>query len=230
MGNYAEIAKFYDDITSKYFDYKEATAVLKELIRGKNILEIGTGTGNLAILLSQQGYKVTGTDSSEPMLQIAEKKQSNVKFILQDIKNMELNQVFDTIIIYEAVLVLIKKDGDYLVETYLENKEEILKSLKNVNRHLNQRGLFLISVKNERDELVHLPLEDNHYYKIKVQRLQEDKLIITHIIEKDSKVVAQSTIHKYRILLEEFEQLLNEANFKIIGFDKTKQFLQIQKA
>ena len=48
--------------------------VMKELAgdgRGKQALDIGTGTGQFAFYLARQGYKVTGIDLSEKMIELA---------------------------------------------------------------------------------------------------------------------------------------------------------------
>lgn len=74
--------------SSKNYDYspghvianiKEETAwkfLLQEKIGGdgKKILDIGTGTGFLSIMLAELGYEVVGLDISEEMMERAKKK------------------------------------------------------------------------------------------------------------------------------------------------------------
>ena len=40
-------------------------------IRGRPVLDVGTGTGRAAILLAKAGGEVTGVDASEQMLAVA---------------------------------------------------------------------------------------------------------------------------------------------------------------
>jgi 2-polyprenyl-3-methyl-5-hydroxy-6-metoxy-1,4-benzoquinol methylase len=43
-------------------------------IRGRLVLDVGTGTGRAALLLAQSGAEVTGVDASEPMLAVARER------------------------------------------------------------------------------------------------------------------------------------------------------------
>ena len=68
----------------------ELTATLPELtVQGKNVLEIGCGTGTNAIWLARQGFKVTATEVAPTALEIAKKKasdaQAEINFKLSDI-------------------------------------------------------------------------------------------------------------------------------------------------
>jgi SAM-dependent methyltransferase len=230
MNNYSEVAQYYDEITSTYFDYPRATTILKKLIKGKNVLEIGAGTGNLSTRLSQEGYSVTGIDSSESMLEMARKKQSRTHYSRQDVTSLKLDQEFDTAICFESVYVLIRQGDGYLMETYNQDTDEIRAGLENIHKHLKQYGLFLIDIRNERDESMRHPFRNDHIYRVKIENLTQDRLVIRHIIEKNNEVVAQSTINKYLVPLQEFEQMLRETGFEVLGFDDSDQFYRLQKA
>ena len=81
MRLYYELSEIYDAIYSQVFDYeKEADLVSSYLPKHSKILDIGTGTGTLASLLSDRGYYVTGIDISENMLDIARKKMFCLQF------------------------------------------------------------------------------------------------------------------------------------------------------
>jgi len=55
-----EMAEFYDLITnSGYYDYKKLVGMIKSILSNrKKVLEIGVGTGNIAIPLAKQGFDV----------------------------------------------------------------------------------------------------------------------------------------------------------------------------
>lgn len=74
----------------------------KQLISVKNILEINCGTGEDAIWLAKQNFKITATDIAPKMIATAKNKASfeNLNFAVADIKNIAATfggQQFDLI-------------------------------------------------------------------------------------------------------------------------------------
>ena len=67
-------ADVYDDWYPVISDVAATTDVLRELAAGGRALELGVGTGRLAIPLARTGVEVHGLDSSELMLQRMEAK------------------------------------------------------------------------------------------------------------------------------------------------------------
>lgn len=69
---------------------------------GKSVLDVGTGTGSLALDLSKTAEKVIGIDLSSEMLEIAKKKnkKNNLTFLLMDASNMNyIDEEFDIVTI-----------------------------------------------------------------------------------------------------------------------------------
>lgn len=225
MNHYSEIAEFYDRITGRYFDYSKSASQLKDLIKGKDVLDVGTGTANLAILLADESFNVTGIDCSKPMLDIARRKaESRVRIVEGDIRNFSLEDRFDTALFYESALVLIRQGNDYVFETYFGNDEEVREALGSVKRHLNPDGRLIVSVKDERDESVCLDIGDGLTYSVDVERPAEDRLRITHFVKSGNEVVAQSEVLKYRFPFERFQSMVKDTGFATIGFDQSRDF------
>lgn len=73
---------------------------------GGSILELGAGTGRVALALAAKGYRVTGLDISQPMLDQAKAKRATlpnaiaerVKFVRADMTTFDLGRTFDTVI------------------------------------------------------------------------------------------------------------------------------------
>jgi ubiquinone/menaquinone biosynthesis C-methylase UbiE len=68
-----------------------------------DILDIGTGTGYIAVILAQMGHNVTGVDISEQMLEMAKKRAKElslkIKFELCDAENLHFeDESFDAVI------------------------------------------------------------------------------------------------------------------------------------
>ena len=114
--------------------------LLKKYCEGaRTILELGCGTGGHAAYLSQRGYNITGVDLSEEMLRIAHEKYrasadascGSVSFHQGDIRNVCLDSSFDAIVSLFHVI------------SYQTENDDLLKTFRNVKRHLASGGVFV---------------------------------------------------------------------------------------
>jgi SAM-dependent methyltransferase len=77
-------------------------AMASEMSGDYAILEVGCGTGRIALRLAQQGYQVTGVDLSKEMLDRARDKsqdKENPIWIQADVQHFEINKNFGLAII-----------------------------------------------------------------------------------------------------------------------------------
>ena len=84
-----------------YGDLLKTVFTLAEPRPGLSVLDLGTGTGNLAFLFAQAGCSLWCTDFSEPMLVKARRKLPAAHFVLHDLRAdlpAEMNRPFDRII------------------------------------------------------------------------------------------------------------------------------------
>jgi SAM-dependent methyltransferase len=107
-------------------------------VKGKDILDIACGTGELSLRLAGEGYAVTGVDLSEDMLVIAQQKALDRNRVLtlfqQDMSKLDLQREYDLITIFCDSL------------NYLEKEEDVMQTFSHVYTHLKQDGLFLFDV------------------------------------------------------------------------------------
>lgn len=68
--------------------------VLRDLPSGCAVLDLCCGTGQLAAVLSEKGYDVTGVDGSEGMIEIARRNAPGVEFLVQDARELSLDRRF----------------------------------------------------------------------------------------------------------------------------------------
>jgi putative AdoMet-dependent methyltransferase len=136
-------AKSYDHDVQAYsifpFDGYEraldAVIQLSEPQKGMSVLDLGTGTGNLAIRFAKHGCELWCTDFSEPMLEKAREKLQLAHFVLADLRAewpAELNRRFDRIV------------SAYVFHHFeLDVKVELCRRL--VTDHLTPNGKLIIA-------------------------------------------------------------------------------------
>lgn len=139
---YEGFAEVYDLLTQdidyvKWADFMES-AFLTFGRKPKLVLELGCGTGSLAIELAGRGYEMIGLDSSSEMLQKASDKARSkgrdILFIQQDMREFELYGTVDAVI---CALDSIN---------YITDKRDLMRVFNLVRNYLNPGGLFIFDV------------------------------------------------------------------------------------
>ena len=87
------------------------------LAKGARILDVGCGTGRHSIELAKRGYKATGLDLSNGMLDVARKKARDagveVEFIQRDATSFQVSQPYDAALcVCEGAFGLIGANDD----------------------------------------------------------------------------------------------------------------------
>ena len=134
--NYSSITNF---IIDKIKEYKPDSTL---------IVDLGCGSGSVAVGLVKAGYDLIGLDSSTEMLMLAKQKQ--VKFNIDPQKLLLLCQDMCDFELYGTVDV-IYSTLDCI--NYITDLKELNNCFANVNNYLNYGGLFLFDI--------------NTYYKYK---------------------------------------------------------------
>lgn len=149
MECYKEFAHIYDKLINKDIDYEKWANVILEICKeqslGKNdYLDLGCGTGNLTEQILPEFDNTWAVDLSYEMLTEAENKMRNkgkkVKFICQDITELNLNRKFD--------LITCCLDST----NYILDEIEVKKYFQCVFNHLKDNGIFIFDI--------------NSYYKL----------------------------------------------------------------
>ncbi|MEH7223182.1 class I SAM-dependent methyltransferase [Bacillus sp. JJ1566] len=141
--SYGEFAYIYDELM-RDVEYEQWISFVKEKLKQFNktsnlrVLDIGCGTGEIAIRLAQAGFEVVGVDLSEDMLAVANHKAMEagvqVEFYQQNMVEISGFDPFDLIVIFCDSL------------NYLHKEEEVQKTFENVFQLLKKDGLFLFDV------------------------------------------------------------------------------------
>lgn len=135
----AGIAEHYDEWTSEMFDPEEvepAVAFLAELAGGGPALELGVGTGRIALPLSARGIPVHGIDLSAAMVAELRRKPGaeRVEVTLGDFARTRLDGEFPlAYLVFNTIVNLTAQDQQ-------------VACFENVAAHLSPRRRFVIEV------------------------------------------------------------------------------------
>ena len=108
--------------------------------QGGAILEVGCGTGRVALRLAQEGVPVLGMDLSPDMLAVARQKSqgiSNVRWVEGDMQAFELGERFDLILI-----------PGHSFQFMLTPTDQVA-CLECIHRHLTADGKLVIHVNHD---------------------------------------------------------------------------------
>lgn len=201
--NYQLLAKYYDYILGDYDSLKKYWYYdFQKNSKGKSVLELGSGSGSFAEILTDRGYKVFASDISFEMLQVI--KEKNIDLIdlkMIDMRNFELNQIFDNI-------VCICDSINYL------NLDEIDSMFKSCFKHLKQNGLLFFDIHHEErlTEFKDEYFEEGDVFDIQYQwyiSSNSNKLNETFLFfDKEKTYVEKHTqyIHKLKDILDLLEK------------------------
>jgi SAM-dependent methyltransferase len=220
----------YYNLIYKDKDYEGEANYVMRLLRKyapytKSLLDLGCGTGKHEIYFVKNNYKVTGVEISQEMIDIAkeELKIDNFEILLGDIRNVQLNRKFDSVLSLFHVI------------SYQTTNEDILNTLKVVKSHLNEGGIFVFdcwygpTVITEKPEYRIKQLEDD---KIKVTRVchpviypEKNTVDVNYQIiilnKSDNTTEEINETHKMRYFFTpEIEFLLNSVGLKLIHSEK----------
>jgi len=139
---YQGFASVYDYLmTDTPYDswYELLLKLIKDYqVKGKDVLDLACGTGQMTHRLSKSGFKAMGVDLSSQMLEQAQTKAFEqalkCRFINQDIRHLELFQQYDFIVSY--------CDGmNYMIED-----EDLKGFLDSIHTYLKDEGYFFIEI------------------------------------------------------------------------------------
>ncbi|WP_284140461.1 MULTISPECIES: class I SAM-dependent methyltransferase [unclassified Virgibacillus] len=139
---YERMANIYDQFMkdAPYDDWVSFTEefIARSPLKVTSILDLGCGTGEIALRLAQKGYAVTGVDYSADMLSIAEQKANDqhldIHWVHQDLRALDGFTMVDVAVCYCDVV------------NYITTTEELEQVFGRVSKALRPGGLFLFDV------------------------------------------------------------------------------------
>ncbi len=189
---YRSASKFYD-----LFGSKRDVAFYRDVAcqSGTEALELGVGTGRVALALAHAGIQVLGLDSSSHMLRLAHEKlakepeviQRRVTFRLGDMRNFDLNRSFPFI---------------YLPASTFDHNlthDDQHHTLRCVHTHLRPGGRFAF-------DLDQIPETPDRTWWIDRHLLEGDRMVVRSVFKRRDE--SQRQLH-----LDLFFDVYADGNF-----------------
>ncbi|PCI85204.1 MAG: SAM-dependent methyltransferase [Hyphomicrobiales bacterium] len=185
------LAQFYDSASQNRVDFECCLGLAKP---DMSILDLGCGTGELAVGLAKIGAEVTGVEPAGAMLDIARGRDVDdlVTWVQDDARNVRLGRKFDLVILTGHSF------QGFLIEA------DQMKLLATIAAHLTPKGRFVFDSRNpdfmelkgrKVDDNIRL-LEHELHGQIEmwnVSDYDEDKGILTY--ENGFRIVATGEEH-----------------------------------
>ena len=140
MNPFDQWAGLYDSVYS--YVTEDISFYVEEAQRARGpVLELGCGTGRIAIPVAQADVEIVGLDSSTAMLEVARSKlakagsvKGNLTFIQGDMRDFSLKRRFELVIVpFRGFLSLL-------------SVEDERRTLVNIQRHLAPGGRLIFSI------------------------------------------------------------------------------------
>lgn len=225
LSYYETIASYYNTIVPR--DIKGVCDSVEEIIKRynkeKELLDLGCGTGRFTVELSKRGFRMTGLDLTDEMLEIArrntKKEDVKVEFVKGDIRHFKLKKKVSTIWARGSI-------GDLISRT------DVKKALKSIRNNLSKKGVFIFDVRDFSSYVRRFKdgfRNENRFFKKRKKVITFNfsaKLNKRTKVEKMKGVIVvkiRKSIKKYEInhtlryyTRKDIEDLLNSVGFKIL--------------
>lgn len=130
---YHDLANIYEAMYQTFIDYQKEYDFYSRILLDKkvnSVLEIGSGTGNLAAYFINNKFDYYGLDYSNDMIDIARNKVPSGRFIQGDMRDFELNSPVESVMITGRTI------------SYLLQNEDISLTFSSIFKNLLPGGLL----------------------------------------------------------------------------------------
>lgn len=161
---YKDLASVYEAMYQTFIDYQEEFVFYSNILKKynkKSLVEIGSGTGNLAHYFLENNFDYIGLDYSKDMIAIAQNKVTKAQFIEGDMRAIDLPQPVQSALITGRTI-------NYLVEG-----KDIMSTFDAIHKNLAPNGIlcfdfidankFILDIAKE-PKVVHSAVHENIEY------------------------------------------------------------------
>jgi SAM-dependent methyltransferase len=205
------------------------TKTIRKFLKKRNIsiLDVACGNGRLHPFLRKAEFDVYGIDNSKELIEEAKRKYKKFadKYFVADMRNFELDKKFDVALSW------------FTSFGYFNDKENFV-VLKNINKHLNNKGILLLDIPNrivKFDEIQRVKsyvLTTQKFFEIVFNKWEKKGREIFWILDQNFYLKKGRDLHfvkrvksKVRAYsLNEIKNLLKRSKFKILRIFASKSF------
>lgn len=208
-------------------DTEAKNSIIEKILRSynvKTVLDMTCGTGSQVFYLEKQGYKVTGSDFSPALLEMARERASaekkKITFIDGDMRTLKVGQFDAVITIFNAVGHLTKSGFE--------------KTMRNIHKNLKPGGIYVFDILNLRAMTdttvidlswhVHAKVHDTQIHTTQFSTIDRETGILTshdhYMIQKN---VEKPKAFKSKFSLQLYTAKELTAMLKKSGFEVLKQ-------
>ena len=154
-----------------------------ELSKDKSVLEIGIGTGRIAVKVAPCCLKMTGIDISPKTIERAKdnlKEYGNISFVCSDFNSHEFDETFD--VIYSSLTMM-----------HFENKAAVITKIAKL---LKDNGIFCLSIDKNQSEYIDMGTRKIKVYPDNLDNIisiiGETAMSVVKVIETDNAYIVVS--------------------------------------
>lgn len=192
--SYENFAYYYDSLMDSQF-YEDYYQFILKQCQFDEVLELGCGTGEIAIRFAKDQKSVFATDLSTDMLEVAKQKamSENVNLMLQRVDMRD----FSTSHHVDLILCLC----DSL--NYLLDVEDVLKTFVNVYESLKEQGTFIFDI----DSLYKMNVILKNYH----EKEEDDEFVFDWRVEN----IENGYVHHHVYIEDKIEnEVVNEDHYQ----------------
>lgn len=178
--DYEKIVDWFDKYRSRdLFEKSYLDKAISYLKPGATILDLGCGMGEpIAQYFIKQGFDLVGIDGSQKLIALAQDRFPSATWIVEDMREINLNRKFDCLIAWHSLFHLLQEDQRKMFKVFAD--------------YLKPRGILLFTSgpdvgevwgDNGGENLYHASLSADEYKNLLVQH--GFQLLIHNVKDED---------------------------------------------
>jgi SAM-dependent methyltransferase len=182
------MAEVYDEWFAVPSDTEDTVGFLSDLAGPGPVLELGIGTGRIALPLAQRGHEVYGVDASEAMVEKLRAKAGgeDIPVTIGDFAEVDVEEAFSLVyVVFNTFFALL-------------SQEDQVRCFSNVARRLREGGVFVIEA-----------------FVPDMTRWDRDQRMEAHHVEDDSVVLGASRHDPVEQRISSDHLLVSEGGVKL---------------